>query len=193
MVVLGLTDVGRRRARGADRILAHPAPGRGLVSRHAEGVTIEAAGVGYEIAMTPRDLATLPAIGEEVVVHTHLHVREDQLALFGFVDEDGRTVFRHLLGASGVGPKLALAILGTLGADRLRAAVVGEDVDTLTTVPGIGVRSAQKLVLDLRARLALPSGGIPTGGGMAASVIRKPSVVAMLGMIIPAPFVIPAM
>ncbi len=138
-----------------------------LVSRHPEGVTVEAAGVGYEISMTPRDMAALPAIGDEVVVHTHLHVREDQLALFGFADEDGRTVFRHLLGASGVGPKLALAILGTLGADRLRAAVVGEDVDTLTTVPGIGVRSAQKLVLDLRARLALPTGGIPTGGGVA--------------------------
>ncbi len=139
-----------------------------LVSRQADGVIVEAAGVGYEISMTPRDMAALPAIGDEVVVHTHLHVREDQLALFGFAEEDGRTVFRHLLGASGVGPKLALAILGTLGADRLRAAVVGEDVDTLTTVPGIGVRSAQKLVLDLRARLALPAGGIPTGGGMAA-------------------------
>jgi Holliday junction DNA helicase RuvA len=139
-----------------------------LVARTTEGVTVEAGGVGYEIAMTPRDLAALPAVGEEVVVHTHLHVREDQLALFGFADEEGRNVFRHLLGASGVGPKLALAILGTLGADRLRTAVVGEDVDTLTTVPGIGLRSAQKLVLDLRARLSLPTSGIPSGGGLAA-------------------------
>ena len=139
-----------------------------LVARTAEGVTVETGGVGYEIAMPVRDLAALPPIGEEVVVHTHLHVREDQMALFGFVDEDGRTVFRHLIAANGVGPKLALAILGTLGPDRLRGAVAAEDVDTLTTVPGIGTRSAQKLVLDLRARLALPAGGIPSTGGLAS-------------------------
>lgn len=139
-----------------------------LVARHADGVTVDVGGVGYEVAMPVRDLAALPPVGEEVVVHTHLHVREDQMALFGFADEDGRAVFRHLLGASGVGPKLALAILGALGPERLRAAVAAEDVDTLTTVPGIGMRSAQKLVLDLRARLALPSGGIPTTGGLGA-------------------------
>ena len=139
-----------------------------LVARTAEGVIVDVGGVGYEIAMPTRDLAALPNVGEEVVIHTHLHVREDQMALFGFAEEDGRTVFRHLIAASGVGPKLALAILGTLGPDRLRAAVAAEDVDTLTTVPGIGMRSAQKLVLDLRARLALPAGGIPTTGGLGA-------------------------
>lgn len=139
-----------------------------LVGRNAEGVTVDVGGVGYEIAMPTRDLAALPPVGEEVVIHTHLHVREDQMALFGFAEEDGRSVFRHLIAASGVGPKLALAILGTLGPDRLRAAVVAEDVDTLTSVPGIGIRSAQKLVLDLRSRLALPSGGIPTTGGLGA-------------------------
>lgn len=139
-----------------------------LVGRTADGVIVEAGGVGYEVAMPARDLAALPPVGEEVVVHTHLHVREDQLALFGFVDEDGRTVFRHLIAASGVGPKLALAILGALGPNRLRTAIASEDVDTLTSVPGIGIRSAQKLVLDLRARLAMPPGGIPTTGGLPA-------------------------
>lgn len=137
-----------------------------LVNRSTESVIVEVGGVGYEIAMPTRDLATLPPLGEEVVIHTHLHVREDQLALFGFADEDGRVVFRHLIATSGVGPKLALAILGALGPDRLRAAVIAEDIDTLTSVPGIGVRSAQKLVLDLRARLALPAGGIPLTGGL---------------------------
>jgi len=137
-----------------------------LVTRTAESVIVDVGGVGYEIAMPTRDLAVLPPLGEEVVIHTHRHVREDQLALFGFADEDGRVVFRHLIATSGVGPKLALAILGALGAERLRVAVSGEDIDTLTTVPGIGVRSAQKLVLDLRARLALPAGGIPATGGL---------------------------
>lgn len=139
-----------------------------LVARTADSVTVDVGGVGYEIAMPTRDLAALPPVGEDVVIHTHLHVREDQLALFGFAEEDGRSVFRHLIAASGVGPKLALAILGTLGPERLRAAVATEDVDTLTTVPGIGVRSAQKLVLDLRPRLAMPAGGIPTAGGLGA-------------------------
>lgn len=139
-----------------------------LVARTGDGVVIDTGGVGYEVAMPARDLAGLPALGEEVVVHTHLHVREDQLALFGFGDEDGRTVFRMLLGTSGVGPRLALAVLGTLTPDRVRAAILSEDVETLVAVPGIGKRSAQKLILDLRARMALPPGDIPAGGAMGA-------------------------
>lgn len=141
---------------------------RGLVvGRHGEGVLIDVGGVGYEVVMPGRDLAQLPATGEEAVVHTHLHVREDVMALYGFADEDARNLFRHLIATSGVGPKLAVAILGVLSPDRLRAAVLAEDVDALTQVPGIGIRSAQKLVLDLRARLALPTGDIPGAGGMA--------------------------
>ncbi|WKZ82790.1 MAG: Holliday junction branch migration protein RuvA [Acidimicrobiia bacterium] len=141
---------------------------RGLVAgRHGEGALIEVDGVGYEVAMPGRDLALLPAVGEEAVVHTHLHVREDVMALYGFAGEDGRNLFRLLIATSGVGPKLALAILGVLPPERLRAAVLAEDVDALTQVPGIGTRSAQKLVLDLRARLALPAGDIPGPGGMA--------------------------
>lgn len=139
-----------------------------LAARTPEGCLVEVGGVGYEVAMPSRDLAMLPAVGEEIVVHTHLHVREDQMALFGFGSEDGRSVFRLLLGTSGVGPRLALAVLGTLSPDRIRAAILAEDVDALVAVPGIGKRSAQKLVLDLRARMALPVGDIPSGGALGA-------------------------
>lgn len=139
-----------------------------LVERSGDVAVVEAGGVGYEVAMPARDLAALPGVGHEVVVHTHLHVREDQMALFGFADEDARTVFRMLLGTSGVGPRLALAVLGTLTPDRVRTAILTEDVDALVAVPGIGKRSAQKLVLDLRARMALPAGDIPAGGSLAA-------------------------
>lgn len=142
-----------------------------LADRSAAGVLVDIGGVGYEVMMSPRDLGALPSIGEEVVVHTHLHVREDQMALFGFVDASARDLFRVLLGASGIGPKIALAMLATLGPDELRAAVLTDDVTALTAVPGIGTRTAQKLVLDLRARLDLPDGELP-GSDTSLSSVR---------------------
>jgi len=141
-----------------------------LAARTAAGVVVDVAGVGYEVALTPRDAAALPPVGEEVVVHTHLHVREDAMALYGFAAEEGRDLFRDLIGTSGVGPKLALAILATMTPDQLRLSLATEDVDSLTAVPGIGKRSAQKLILDLRGRLALPDGDLISAGGSAAEV-----------------------
>jgi len=141
-----------------------------LAERTGLGVLVDTGGVGYEVAMPARDIAALPPVGEEVVVHTHLHVREDVMALYGFSSEEGRDLFRDLIGASGVGPKLALAILATLTPEQLRVALAAEDVDTLTAVPGIGKRSAQKLVLDLRARLAMPEGELVGAGGALSDV-----------------------
>lgn len=130
---------------------------RGLVAeKRGDRVLLDVAGVGYEIAVPPRVLVELPGIGEEAVVHSHLHVREDAMALFGFSTEDQRDLFRVLLGVSGVGPKVALAILSTMSPDDLRRAVVTEDAAALTAVPGIGKRSAQKLMLELRPKLELP-------------------------------------
>ena len=124
-----------------------------LAGRSAEGVVLDVAGVGYEINMTPRDLAALPGVGEEVVLHTHLHVREDVMAMYGFDGETSRDLFRILLGTSGVGPSLALAMLASLRPSELRQAVATEDIDALTTVSGVGKRTAQKLILDLRPKL----------------------------------------
>ncbi|HSR15485.1 MAG TPA: Holliday junction branch migration protein RuvA [Gemmatimonadales bacterium] len=138
-----------------------------LAAKGADSVVLEVGGVGYEVAMTPRSLAGLPAVGEGVVVHTHLHVREDQLALFGFGADEERDLFRLLLGASGIGPKLALAVLATMTPAELRQAVLVEDADALTRVPGIGKRGAQKLILDLRSRLELPEGELIAGSGLA--------------------------
>ena len=141
-----------------------------LADRNASGVIVDIDGVGYEVMMSPRDIGGLPSIGEDVVVHTHLHVREDQMSLFGFTDSAGRDLFRVLLGASGIGPKIALAMLSTLGANDLRAAVLTDDVAALTAVPGIGTRTAQKLILDLRARLELPDGELPGSDSGLSSV-----------------------
>lgn len=141
-----------------------------LVRRGASSVTVDVEGLGYEVAVTPRALADLPPVGEEVVLHTHLHVREDELSLFGFPTEGERDLFRVLLGASGVGPKVGLAILATFQPAELRRAVQAEDVGALSLVPGIGKRTAQKLILELRPRLALPDGDLPTEKGALAEV-----------------------
>ncbi len=144
---------------------------RGVVVQRAPGtVVLEAAGLGYEIAITPRGLADLPPLGEEAVIHTHLHVREDHQALYGFPSEAERDIFRLLLGASGVGPKLAMAIIATLPPDELRRAVGADDVSALEAVPGVGKRTAQKLILELRPRFDLGEGELPGEGSGLAEV-----------------------
>lgn len=127
---------------------------RGLLAQRSdERVVLDVAGVGYLVTVTPRTLSDLPGIGEEVVLHTHLHVREDQLALYGFDTEDDKNLFGMLLGVSGVGPKVALAILATMTPEQLRIAVVSDDTTALTAVPGIGKRSAEKLMVELRPKM----------------------------------------
>jgi len=127
-----------------------------LVSTDGESVLIDVGGVGYRVAMTPRGVVALGGRGRDAVVHTHLHVREDSMALFGFESADERDLFRILLGAGGVGPKLALAILATLSPGELQRAMLAEDAAALTAVPGIGKKSAQRLILELRSRFEMP-------------------------------------
>ena len=135
-----------------------------LVRLDGESVVIDVGGVGYEVAVPVRTMVDLPGVGEDAVVHTHLHVREDQLALFGFASTDDRDLFRLLLGISGIGPKVAIAILSTMDANELRGVVASDDVAALTAVPGIGKRSAQKLLLELRPKLELPDAEIDPSG-----------------------------
>lgn len=124
-----------------------------LVDRSTDTIVLDVGGVGYLVAVTPRTLVGLPGIGEEVVLHTHLHVREDQLALFGFDTAADKALFSMLLGVSGIGPKVGLAILATMTPEQLQIAVVGDDVTALTAVPGIGKRSAEKLMVELRPKM----------------------------------------
>jgi holliday junction DNA helicase RuvA len=124
-----------------------------LVSLRATGVVLDVGGVGYEVVVTPRTVADLPSIGEEVVLHTHLVVREDAMIVHGFASESERDLFRVLLSASGIGPKVAMTALGALHSDELRRAIAAEDIDMLTTVPGIGKRGAQKMVLELKPKI----------------------------------------
>ena len=124
-----------------------------LTGRTSTALLIDVAGVGYEVLVSPRTQAELPRTGEEIVVHTHLQGREDGILLYGFPSEAERNLFRVLITATGVGPKLALAILGTMTVAEVRRAIAAEDIDAITIVPGVGKRSAQKLVLELKPKL----------------------------------------
>lgn len=118
---------------------------------------VDVGGVGLELNCTPATLATLRA-GAEATLPTSMIVREDSLSLFGFADEDEKGLFEMLLTASGVGPKLAQAMLSVLAPDDLRRAVTTEDVKALTRVPGIGQKGAQRIILELKDRIGAPVG-----------------------------------
>ncbi|HJV09121.1 MAG TPA: Holliday junction branch migration protein RuvA [Acidimicrobiales bacterium] len=143
-----------------------------LVHRSHRGeVMLDVAGVGYRISVSPATSVDLGPVGNEVVVHTHMHVREDALTLYGFATADARDCFESLLGAHGVGPGLALAILSTHGPDELRRLVMEGDLDSLTLVPGVGRKTAARLLLELKSRLDVPEGDpVPSNGSPRAEV-----------------------
>jgi Holliday junction DNA helicase RuvA len=139
----------------------------GLVATIApEGAVIEVGGVGLLVQCTPGTLATLRT-GERARVATSLVVREDALTLYGFAGDDERDVFELVQTASGVGPRLALAMLASFTPDGLRRAIAAEDVTALTRVPGIGRKGAQRIVLELAGRLGSPGTGASGPGGAA--------------------------
>jgi Holliday junction DNA helicase RuvA len=136
---------------------------RGTVA--AVGLTsavIEVGGVGLELYCTPNTLAELSR-GSEALVPTSMVVREDSLTLFGFADEDEKQMFELVQTASGVGPKLAQAMLAVLDPESVRRAVASDDVKTLTAVPGIGQKGAQRIILELRDRIGAPGGSATAG------------------------------
>ncbi|MBM6978423.1 MAG: Holliday junction branch migration protein RuvA [Actinomyces succiniciruminis] len=141
--------------------------------------TIEVGGVGMSFQATPATLAGL-RVGEEGFVHTELIVREDALTLYGFADADERRCFQVLLGAKGVGAKLALAILAVHTPDALRRAVAGNDVAALKRVPGLGPKGAQRIIIDVGDKLGPPTGAAPEPAPAAPADEPNPDVVAAL-------------
>ena len=128
---------------------------RGTAADMTENSVItEAAGIGYEIFMTGTDLSQIQ-IGSEVKIHTYFNVREDAMNLFGFLSKDNLRMFKLLLGVNGVGPKAAMGVLSGITADELRFAILSDDVKTLSKAPGIGKKTAQKLILELKDTLDL--------------------------------------
>ena len=134
---------------------------RGTVAaRTTAGVVLDVGGVGYLVAATPRVSAR---VGEKATVETYLHVREDALQLYGFATADERELFELLLGVSGVGPKVALSIVSGSTPAELRKAIARDDVKRFQAIPGIGLKTAQRVVLELKEKLVLVDAGAPGG------------------------------
>lgn len=129
---------------------------------------LEVGGVGLELMCTPGTLATL-RVGKEATLPTSMVVREDSLTVFGFLDEEEKQVFEVVQTASGVGPKVAQAIVAVMSPDDVRRAITSEDVKALTRVPGIGQKGAQRIILELKDRIGPPSGQAPAAVGASAA------------------------
>lgn len=129
---------------------------RGLVADTTENaVILENNGIGYEIFMTGSSIEQVSHIDGEVKIHTYFQVREDAMQLYGFLSKDDLEMFRLLLNVNGIGPKAALGVLAGLTADELRFAVLSDDIKTISKAPGIGKKTAQKLILELKDKLKL--------------------------------------
>ena len=145
-----------------------------LIQKQAPDIVIEAAGVGYEIQVPMTTLFQLPAVGEETFLLTHFVVRDDAKLLYGFIDPTDRLLFRQLIKVSGVGPKLALAILSGMDAVAFARCIERNDLATLVALPGVGKKTAERLIVEMRDRLGdwlatlAPSAGNATVRGVVA-------------------------
>ena len=134
---------------------------RGTVAeKGADGVLIDVGGVGYQLQCPLTVVDRMPRTGQECTLAIHTHVREDQITLFGFTDVDQRRMFRLLIGVNNVGPKIGLACLSGMDDNLLRGAISTGDIKRLSAVPGIGKRTAERIVLELQDKVG-PTGGVP--------------------------------
>jgi holliday junction DNA helicase RuvA len=124
-----------------------------LIARHPNQAIVETGGVGYDVVISVPTFSDLPPLGGEVALFIHTHVREDQLALYGFLRAEEKQLFEKLITVSGIGPKLAITILSGMAASELGNAIRGNDIARLTKIPGIGRKTAERLVLELRDKL----------------------------------------
>jgi holliday junction DNA helicase RuvA len=124
-----------------------------LIARHPNQVIVDAMGVGYDVTISVPTFSELPPAGGEVSLHIHTHVREDQIALYGFIRPEEKHLFEKLISVSGIGPKLAITILSGMPTSDMTSAIRGNDVARLTKIPGIGRKTAERMVLELRDKL----------------------------------------
>src|SRR5208283_5073410 len=138
-----------------------------LLAKHPNQAVVETSGVGYDVTISVPTFSDLPAVGSEVALHIHTHVREDLIALYGFLRQAEKQLFEKLITVSGIGPKLAITILSGMAADEMVGAIRGNDIARLTRIPGIGKKTAERMVLELRDKL--PPAGV--GEAPAAKVM----------------------
>lgn len=152
-----------------------------LLEKLPPQIVVDVSGVGYEVDVPMSSFYNLPATGEKVSLFTHFVVREDAQQLFGFLTQKERAAFRELIRISGVGPKLALSVLSGLSVDELASAIALQDAGRLTRVPGIGKKTAERLLLELKGKLAdaLPHVG---GAGPATATVANDALNALLAL-----------
>jgi Holliday junction DNA helicase RuvA len=139
-----------------------------LLAKHPNQAVIETAGVGYDVTITIPTFSDLPSPGSEVALHIHTHVREDQIALYGFLKPAEKQLFEKLITLSGIGPKLAITILSGMPADEMVGAIRNNDIARLTRIPGIGKKTAERMVLELRDKLPPAGAEAPAAPTMTA-------------------------
>jgi holliday junction DNA helicase RuvA len=132
-----------------------------LLTKHPNQVVVETGGVGYEVNISVPTFSELPAVGADVALHIHTHVREDVIALYGFSRSAEKQLFEKLITISGIGPKLAITTLSGMAADEVTQAIRGNDLVRLTRIPGIGKKTAERMVLELRDKLPEVAGTPP--------------------------------
>lgn len=140
-----------------------------LLEKHPNQAIVDAGGVGYDVIIPVSTFSALPEAGSQVVLRIHTHVREDALSLFGFLTQEEKVLFEKLIGVSGIGPKLAVTVLSGLAAPSLIQAIRSGDLAQLVRVPGIGKKTAERIVLELRDKLE------PLAGGITATAAGSPA------------------
>lgn len=133
-----------------------------LLAKHPNQIVVETGGVGYEVNISVPTFSELPANGSEVALHIHTHVREEVIALYGFLRPAEKQLFEKLMTVSGIGAKLAITILSGMAADEMAGAIRGNDLARLTRIPGIGKKTAERMVLELRDKLPAAGTSAPT-------------------------------
>jgi len=151
-----------------------------LLTKHPNQAVVETGGVGYDVTITIPTFSDLPAVGNEVALHIHTHVREDQIALYGFLRPAEKQLFEKLITVSGIGPKLAITILSGMPADEMVAAIRGNDIARLTRIPGIGKKTAERMVLELRDKL--PPAGAETPAAPTITAMEEDVLSALMNL-----------
>lgn len=144
-----------------------------IAAKSENGVIIDVGGVGYSVSMPVSDIAKMGGIGDNVKVFTHFHISENAVGLFGFLTNEQIDYFNRLIGISGIGPKAAVSVLGTLSVQDLAYAIIAEDVKAITKAPGVGPKAAQRIILELKGKIdTMDAVSTPASSQTPASAVR---------------------
>jgi Holliday junction DNA helicase RuvA len=153
-----------------------------LLEKHPNQAIVEAGGVGYDLTIPVSTFTGLPEVGSEVRLRVHTHVREDILALYGFLTQDEKTLFEKLIGVTGIGPKLAITVLSGLAAQDLIAALRNGSIEQLVRIPGVGKKTAERMILELRDKMTAVAAASSAPAGPALNSVEEDVLSALLNL-----------